>query len=59
MQDKNVEQRIREALEQHAASTRAEFLRALEGTGGQVEGLSQLAADALSVRDKQVRPQLT
>jgi hypothetical protein len=49
-----VEQRIREALDQHAASTRAEFLRALDGTTGQVDMLSQLAADAVSKRDEQI-----
>lgn len=52
----NVEDRIRDALATQAASTRAEFVRALESQKSDMSDLTNIAAEVLHTRDQQVRP---
>jgi hypothetical protein len=49
-----VDDRIRDALQTQAASTRAEFIRALDSQKTQLSDLSHVAAEVLHGRDQQV-----
>lgn len=53
-QDRHTETRIRQALEQSSASTRAQFLRAIDGSAEDVTGLSELADAAIKSRDRTI-----
>lgn len=52
----DVDDRIRDALATQAASTRAEFVRALDSQRAELTDLSHIAAEVLHTRDQQVRP---
>lgn len=52
----SVDDRIRDALQVQAASTRAEFIRALDSQKTQLSDLSHVAAEVLHSRDQQVHP---